>query len=268
MRIIVFDSGIGGVGIAHEIRRLMPASGVAYLMDDAGFPYGGRTDADLVARITRVVAAGVARLSPDLVVVACNTASTAALAALRAAHSLPFVGCVPPVKSAAAASRSKVIGVLATPATVRGSYLRDLSAHVAPGCRVLVHGAAGLATLAEARFAGADVTLDHVRAELLGLSGQAGAAEMDAVALGCTHYARLLPELRACLPAHVAWLDPAPPVAHQAARVAAGLDGRDAADCDGLVLHTGAACRLGAAWAEAGFSRAERVGEGKEGLLF
>ena len=203
----------------------MPEAVLAYLMDDAGFPYGRRTDADLIARVTSVIAAGVARLDPDLVVVACNTASTAALASLRAAHRVPFVGCVPPVKSAAAASRSKVIGVLATPATVRGGYLRDLSARTAPGCQVLVHGAAGLAALAEARFAGAAVALDDVRAELAGLSSQPTAAAMDAVALGCTHYARLLPELRACLPAHVAWLDPAPPVASQAARVAAGLAG-------------------------------------------
>ncbi len=259
MRVLVFDSGIGGVGVAQEIRRLMPEAVVAYLMDDAGFPYGRRTDADLIARVTSVIAAGVARLDPDLVVVACNTASTAALASLRAAHRVPFVGCVPPVKSAAAASRSKVIGVLATPATVRGGYLRDLSARTAPGCQVLVHGAAGLAALAEARFAGAAVALDDVRAELAGLSSQPTAAAMDAVALGCTHYARLLPELRACLPAHVAWLDPAPPVASQAARVAAGLAGADGADWDGLVLHTKPAWRPGAAWAEAGFVRAERM---------
>ncbi len=258
MRVLVFDSGIGGVSIAQEIRRLHPAASVAYLMDDAGFPYGGRTDAELLARVTRVVSAGVTRLAPDLVVIACNTASTVALAGLRAAHGLPFVGCVPPVKSAAAASRTKVIGVLATPATVQGSYLQDLSARVAPGCRVLVHGAAGLAALAEARFAGAEVALAAIRAELLGLLGQSGAADIDAVALGCTHFARLLPELRTCLPAHVAWLDPAPPVAGQAARVAARLTTASAGDCDALVLYTGT-CRLGPAWLQAGFARAERV---------
>ena len=256
MRVLVFDSGIGGVGIARGIRRLLPGAALAYLMDDAGFPYGGRSDAALLDRVCGVVAAGVARLRPDMVVVACNTASTVALAALRAAHGVPFVGCVPPVKSAAAASRTKVIGVLATPATVRGSYLRDLSARVAPECRVVVHGAAGLAALAEARFAGAAVRAADVYAEVAGLSGQ---LELDAVALGCTHYAVLLPELRACLPAHVAWFDPAPPVAGQAARVAAGLEGTGGADWDALVLHTGASCGLGPAWVEAGFVHAERI---------
>ncbi len=259
MRVLVFDSGVGGVGVAREIRRRLPQAALAYLMDDAGFPYGGRADADLLARVSCVVAAGVERLRPDMVVIACNTASTVALAGLRAAHSLPFVGCVPPVKSAAACSRTKVIGVLATPATVRGAYLRDLSARVAPDCRVLVHGAAGLAALAERQFAGEAVKRDDVRAEMIGLLAQADAAEIDAVALGCTHYALLLPELRACLPAHVAWFDPAPPVACQAARLAAGLDRVGEADCDALVLHTGVACRLGPAWREAGFGRAERI---------
>ena len=261
MRVLVFDSGIGGVGVAREIRRLLPAAGVAYLMDDAGFPYGARSDSDLVARVTGVVAAGLARLRSDLVVVACNTASTAALAALRAAHVVPFVGCVPPVKSAAACSRTKVIGVLATPATVRGRYLRELCARVAPECRVLVHGAAGLAALAEARFAGAAVSVADVRAEVAGLAGQAGADAMDAVALGCTHYAGLLPELVGCLAGHVRWVDPAPAVAEQVARVVGKLDvGGGAEGFDGVVLRTGSGCGLGAGWRDAGFMRVEGCG--------
>ena len=259
MRVLVFDSGIGGVGVAREIRRLMPEAAIAYLMDDAGFPYGGRSDDDLVARVRGVVAAGVARLAPDMLVVACNTASTVALAALRHAHALPFVGCVPPVKLAAAVSASGVIGVLATPATVRGRYLRDLCARVAPGCRVLVHGAAGLAALAEARFAGASVQPAAVRAEVQGLLDQPGSVEMDAVALGCTHYAQLLPELRACLPPHVAWLDPAPPVAAQAVRVASRLAASAKGDGDGLVLHTRPGCLPGPGWSAAGFVRASLI---------
>ncbi len=261
MRVLVFDSGIGGLGVAREIRRLLPDAALAYLMDDAGFPYGGRTDTDLVARVSAVVAVGVARLRPDLVVVACNTASTLALDALRAAHDLPFVGCVPPVKAAAAGSASRVIGVLATPATVRGPYLRALCARVAPDCRVLTHGAAGLAALAEARFAGGAVDLDCVRGELSGLLGQADAAAMDAVALGCTHYALLLPELALCLPG-MAWHDPAAAVARQAFVVAGGLGDGAAAAWDGVVLHTGAGFRLGAGWVAAGFSGAVRVGIG------
>ncbi len=254
MRVLVFDSGVGGVGIAREIRAALPQAGLTYLMDDAGFPYGGQADAAVLARVLAVVDAGVARVQPDLVVIACNTASTLALAALRGRHGVPFVGCVPPVKSAAAVSRSGVIGVLATPATVRGPYLRDLAARVAPGCQVVVHGAAGLAGLAEAAFAGRAVALASVRAELTGLAGVAG---LDAVALGCTHYAWLLAELGACLPA-VTWLDPAPAVARQTARVAAGLSGGHAAD-DGLVLVTGQGGLVGYGWAAAGLARAHRL---------
>ena len=259
MRVLVFDSGIGGVGIAREVRRAVPWASVVYLRDDAGFPYGLRNDADLVARVLAVVGAGIARIRPDLVVVACNTASTVALAALRRAYDVGFVGCVPPVKPAAALSRTGIIGVLATPATVRGPYLQALCAREAPGCRVLVHGAAGLAALAEARFAGVGVARAEVAAELDGLLCQAGSDQVDAVALGCTHYAWLLPDLRACLPGHVAWLDPAAPVAGQVLRLAAafGREG-DMAD-DGLVLGTGKASLAGAAWQEAGFARLARL---------
>ncbi len=258
MRVLVFDSGIGGLGVAAAVRRTLPGVALSYLMDDAGFPYGGRSDADLVARVLAVVGAGLAALQPDLVVIACNTASTVALAALRAAYAVPFVGCVPPLKSAAAASRSRVVGVLATPATVRGPYLQALAARVAPDCRVVVQGAAGLAALAEARFAGHAVAMDAVRAELGSLRD---APLLDAVALGCTHYALLLPELHACLP-HVQWHDPALPVAAQVARVAATLAGTPAGQ-DGVVMRTGAGATLeGAGWAACGLTRAVRLATG------
>ncbi len=256
MRVLVFDSGVGGVGVAREVRRALPGVVLSYVMDDAGFPYGGRSDDDVLGRVLAVVGASVARLRPDVVVVACNTASTVALAALRGAWGVPFVGCVPPVKWAAEVSRSRVVGVLATPATVRGPYLRALAARVAPDCRVLVHGAAGLAALAEARFAGRCVSAEAVAGELAGLMAQEGAAAMDAVALGCTHYGWLLCELAACVPG-VAWLDPAAAVARQVVRVAKGVAGVGGGE-DGLVLRTGVAAGLvGDGWREAGLARAE-----------
>jgi len=258
MRVLVFDSGIGGLGIAREIRALMPDAAVTYLMDDAWFPYGGRDEGALVARVLAVVGAGIARLAPDLTVVACNTASTSALAAVRVAFEVAFVGCVPPVKAAAAASRTRVIGVLATPATVRGPYLRGLAERHAGDCRVLIHGAAGLARLAEARFAGAAVPGSAVRTELAGLMDQVGSGEMDAVALGCTHYGWLLEDLRAAMWPQVSWHDPAAPVARQVARVACTLTGARAGE-DGLVLRTGVDLAMGQGWEACGFRRAERL---------
>jgi glutamate racemase len=260
MRLLVFDSGIGGVGIASAIRTLLPHAALTYLMDDAGFPYGSKTEAALTQRVLQVAGAGITRVMPDLVVIACNTASTTALAALRAHSTMPFVGCVPPIKSAAATSRTRTIGVLATPATVRGAYLHNLAATHAPDCRVLIHGAAGLARLAERRFAGEAVAVADVQAELAGLLAQPHAAALDAVALGCTHYAFVLDELRACTPPHIAWFDPALPVARQAQRLAATLPDSPSNDYQNTVLHTGeCAPPSRAGWQDSGFTRFDRL---------
>jgi glutamate racemase len=273
MRVLVFDSGIGGVGVAQALRRLMPGACLTYLMDNAGFPYGGRSDADLVARVQGVVGAGIALAAPDLVVVACNTASTMALDALRRAQAIPFVGCVPPISWAARLTRTGSIGVLATPATARGRYLPDLAARFAANCDVMLHGAPRLAALAEAHFAGEDVTESDLRAELRGLLEQPGARAIDVMALGCTHYGWLLPKLRCLMPESVAWLDPAEPVARQALRVATERGAGNPADTlDGTVLHTGDAPNLAPApWREAGFVSGLALGltrHKEESLLF
>jgi len=262
MRILVFDSGIGGLGVAAAIRRLMPDAALTYLMDNAGFPYGGRPDDDLVQRVLAVAGAGIARTQPDLVVVACNTASTMALDALRSAWAIPFVGCVPPLRWAAQVSLTRVIGVLATPATVRGPYLRGLAEHHAAGCEVKLHGAPGLAALAEERFAGLEVSQAAISAELAGLLEQDYQGRIDAVALGCTHYAWLLPELRALMAPHVAWLDPAEPVARQALRVASSLGiGAGISDFNGIALYTGTPPDMERpAWAQAGLVRTWHLG--------
>jgi glutamate racemase len=142
---------------------------------------------------------------------------------------------------AADISKSRVFGVLATPATARGVYLGALAERHAPGCRMLVHGAPKLAALAERRFAGEGADMTLVQEEIRGLLDQDGAELIDAIALGCTHYALLLPELQACLPDHVVWLDPAAPVARQASRLLRDVGPPEAdAAVDGMVLHTGA----------------------------
>ncbi len=257
MHVLVFDSGIGGVSVATCLRETMPGAALTYLMDDAGFPYGDREEADLNMRIPGVIGAGIEACRPQMVVVACNTASITALYTLRARYDLPFIGCVPPVKSAASASATRTIGVLATPATARGAYLRALVAAHAADCRVLIHGAPGLAQFAERCFAGEDVPPSSVRQEIAGLLAQPGSADIDAIALGCTHYGLLLPELRACFPDHVSWHDPALPVARQAARVAETLPATIRPDsADGLLLTTGRhALDPGHGWRRAGFMR-------------
>lgn len=214
---LVLDSGIGGLGVVAELRALRPGLPIAYLADTAGFPYGERDSRDLARHLVALVARAIEAISPCLVVLACNTASVAGLATLRARFDLPFVGCVPAVKWAASVSRTRCFGLLATPATVSRPYVADLVARFAPDCMVHSHGARDLAGLAEGRFLGTPPPPGAVAAELAGLLEQPGAERIDTIVLGCTHFRLLLPELARAAPAGITWLDPAPAVARRAA---------------------------------------------------
>lgn len=219
-RVAVFDSGLGGLTVLAAIRRTLPGVAVTYVADNAAFPYGPLSEAAVSARVLAVIGALLAREPVDAVVIACNTASTAALAALRAAFpAMPFVGTVPALKPAAQVTRSGVIGLLATPGTVHRPYIDALAADVAAGCRVVRVGAALLATLAEGKLRGVAPPPGAVAAEIAPLFGD---PLMDVVVLGCTHYPLLRPELIAAAPRPVPWLDSADAVARQAARVIAG----------------------------------------------
>ena len=117
--LLFFDSGVGGLSVVAPTLALLPKAPVVYAADSAGFPYGTRSEAEIAARVPALLGRLVERYRPRLVVVACNTASTIALAHVRAALDVPVVGTVPAVKSAAELSRTRVIGVLGTAATVR-----------------------------------------------------------------------------------------------------------------------------------------------------
>ncbi|ACI49857.1 glutamate racemase [Gluconacetobacter diazotrophicus PA1 5] len=218
-RILAFDSGIGGFGIVRALRTRLPGVSLDYLADNAVYPYGEQPDTDLIRRIVALIGQAIDALDPDLVVIACNTASTLALPALRERYALPFVGCVPPIKWAAELSRTRTIGLLATRATVRRPYLGDLQRRYAPDCTLLAHGARGLADLAECAFRGHAIATDAIDRELDALFGQPGGAAIDVVGIGCTHYTFLMDRLRAASPPGTIWLDPAEAVARQAATV-------------------------------------------------
>ena len=221
--LLAFDSGIGGYGIVGALRARMPGARITMLADNAFYPYGEVTDAALVARIEAVIARAVRRFAPDAVVIACNTASTVALARLRERFELPFIGCVPPIKWAASLSRTRHIGLLATAATVRRPYLSDLARRFAPDCRLIAHGARGLADLAEAAFRGQAIDRTAIRHELEALLGQEGGGAVDVICIGCTHYSFLLDALHDASPPGIAWLDPAEAVARRTEAVLAGL---------------------------------------------
>lgn len=211
--ILVFDSGLGGLTVFAEVARARPGARLVYAADDAGFPYGRLSEPALVARVLAVLERLIARHAPDLVVVACNTASTLVLGPLRERHAVPFVGTVPAIKPAALQSRTKRITVLATPGTVARDYTRDLIETYAAGCRVTLVGSRRLAALAEAQLAGEKPADADLLAEIEPCFVDDGAGRTDVVILGCTHYPLLLDRLRALSPWPVAWLDPAPAIA-------------------------------------------------------
>jgi glutamate racemase len=224
-RILIFDSGLGGLTVARAVRVLLPDAHYLYGADIAAFPYGAWDEPLLVERIVEVMARFIAEARPDVVVVACNTASTLALVRLRAAFPLPFVGTVPAIKPAAAQTKSRIIGVLATPGTVNREYTQTLIHTFAFHCTVVLHGAPRLAGLAEAKLRGAAPDLDAIRQEIRPVFRRRNGLRTDTVVLGCTHYPLLLPELEAAAPWPVHFIDPAPAIARRVASVVETMSG-------------------------------------------
>lgn len=213
--ILVFDSGLGGLTVFREIVKARPDARYIYLADDARFPYGRIPEAELVARVLAVIGDAITTWHPDLVVIACNTASTLALAPLRAAFTVPFVGTVPAIKPACAGSRSKLVSVLGTEATVAREYTRALIREFAQDCSVTLVGATRLATFAEAELNGAPATDAELRAEIAPCFVERDGRRTDTIALACTHYPLLLDRLGALAPWPVDWIDPAPAIARR-----------------------------------------------------
>jgi len=229
-KILVFDSGLGGLTVFVEVAKLRPTADYLYCADDAAFPYGAWGEPELVARILEVMAGLVAREAPDLVVVACNTASTLALPALRARwQNLPFVGTVPAIKPAALLSQSKMISVLATPGTVARDYTQKLIDDFAADCAVTLVGSKHLARYAERAMHGGDVADADILAEISPCFIANGRARTDAIALACTHYPLLLERFQRLAPWETQWIDPAPAIARRAGQVLGEAPGQNVA---------------------------------------
>ena len=213
--ILLFDSGLGGLTVFREIARARPDARFVYVADDAAFPYGDMPEEALITRILHVVGKAIAEHSPDLVVVACNTASTLALKELRARYKVPFVGTVPAIKPACAESKSKRIAVLGTQATVSREYTKALIREFAAGCDVHLVGSPKLAGFAEAELAGSPVADTAITAEIAPCFVETAGRRTDTVVLACTHYPLLSARFRAVAPWPVEWLDPAPAIARR-----------------------------------------------------
>jgi glutamate racemase len=204
--LLLFDSGIGGLSVLEPTRKLLPTAPIVYAADSAGYPYGTKSEAEIASRVPALLGRLVERFQPRLVVIACNTACTIALDQVRAALDLPVVGTVPAIKPAAEITRTGVIGVLGTEATIRQAYVDDLAARFASQCTVLRYGSPELVDIAEAKLAGEAISLDEVRAAALPLFEQEGAAEMDTIVLACTHFPLLREELDEAFP-DLKWVD-------------------------------------------------------------
>ncbi|WP_445679277.1 glutamate racemase [Radicibacter daui] len=217
-RVLLVDSGLGGLTVLAACRALIPGLSPVFLADHAAFPYGRLADHVIIERVVSLVTSALLEWPADAVVVACNTASTLVLGPLRERLSVPVVGVVPPIKPAALLSTSRAIGLLATPGTVGRAYVDRLVEDFAADCTVVRVGAPDLAAMAEASMLGEAPDTEEI-ARILGPFFGPDAPPVDAVALGCTHYPLLLPALKAAAPEGTRWLDPAPAVARRLAEV-------------------------------------------------
>jgi len=215
----------------------LPNAPIVYVADNGGFPYGTKTEAEIAARVPALLGRLAERFHPRLIVIACNTASTIALAAVRAALDLPIVGTVPAIKPAAEQSRTRAIGVLGTEATVRQPYVDDLSERFAADCVVLRHGSARLVELAEASLRGeANPDADYAAA-LAGLLDRPGGERIDTIVLACTHFPLVADRLAGVAPRPIAFVDGAQGIARRVAYLTQGQDWPDAPQ-PGIALFT------------------------------
>jgi glutamate racemase len=216
--ILVFDSGLGGLTVLREIVATRPDAHYVYVADDAFFPYGHHSEQRIIARVVPLIGELIAAHSSDLVVIACNTASTLVMSHLRSAYKTPFVGTVPAIKPACAQSKTKRVSVFGTKGTVQREYTKALIRDFAQGCEVTLVGSPELASLAESALNGRAVSDAHIAAELAPcFVGEAedATARTDTVVLACTHYPLLLDRLVRLAPWPVQWIDPAPAIARR-----------------------------------------------------
>lgn len=241
--ILIFDSGVGGLSVLAAIKAHLPRAPLIYAMDGAAYPYGERRDVELAARVPALLGRLAERYRPRLVVIACNTASTIALGAVRDVLAVPVIGTVPAIKPAAQRSASRVIGVLGTCATIRQAYVDDLVRQHATDCRVLRHSAPTLVDYTESTLRGATSANPAAPQQALaGLGDQPGGRALDTVVLACTHFPLALNALQLAAPPGIRFIDGADGIARHCAAL---LEGHcwPAAAGTGVVVTTG---RVGA----------------------
>lgn len=205
--LLIFDSGVGGLSVLAPIRGLLPNAPIVYAADSEYYPYGTKPAGEIEARVPMMLGRLAERFDPELIVIACNTASTIALDPVRAALHVPIVGTVPAIKPAAALSKSRAIGVLGTDATIRQPYVDRLAAEFASDCVIVRHGSAELVDLAEAKLRGEPTDSAAYRRILGDMLERPGGERIDTIVLACTHFPLVEQELRAAAPRPIAFVD-------------------------------------------------------------
>ena len=217
--ILLFDSGVGGLTVLAALRELLPEAPVIYAADNAGLPYGAKTEAQIAARVAGLLGRMTERFSPRL---ACNAASTIALASVREVLEVPIVGTVPAIKPAAAITSTGVIGLLGTEATIRQAYVDNLEAEFASDKLLLRHGAPELVQAAEAKLRGEAADPAVFARAVDALRSMPGGERMDTVVLACTHFPLLETELAAAFGPGVRFVDGSAGIARRIAYLTQG----------------------------------------------
>ena len=249
-KMIIIDSGLGGLSVVRAMRALAPECALTYIADTAGFPYGARDAAWLTARANALVAAITYHVPAPVIVLACNTLSTLALESLRQQWPLRFVGTVPAIKVAAEQSRTRRFTLLATPNTAQGAYVTALIDQFAADCVVDCFGAPNLARYAEAVVLGEAVDPALLRAEIAPCFHHDARGKTDHIILGCTHYPLILSALESVASWPVGWVDPSSAIARRALSQSPAQTGATAA----YVTDAASRARYEAVFAREGFS--------------
>ncbi|MEG3692839.1 glutamate racemase [Vibrio coralliirubri] len=199
--ILVFDSGVGGLSVYKEISQLLPNHNYIYVFDNEAYPYGELDQQVLIQRVQNIVASFVASHAIDIVVIACNTASTIVLPTLRANNLIPIVGVVPAIKPASLLA-NKAVGLIATPATITREYTHELIKNFSSNKRVELLGTTRLVDMAEDKLRGEEISLEELQQIL-----QPMINTIDVAVLGCTHFPLIKSEIQQVLGESVVLID-------------------------------------------------------------
>jgi len=235
--LLLFDSGVGGLSVLGKVRQMLPEAPVMYVSDNGGLPYGTKTEAQIAARVSGLLGRLTERYRPRLVCIACNTASTIALASVREVLEVPIVGTVPAIKPAAAMTGTGVIGLLGTEATIRQGYVDRLEAEFAADKRLLRHGAPELVAAAEAKLRGEAVDPAVFVRAAGALRAMPDGERIDTVVLACTHFPLLEAELAEAFGPGVRFVDGSDGIARRIAFLTEGQAWARGAEGD-LALFT------------------------------